>query len=95
VTRMPAGYDLRQRSRGLPTLVRLARRLPLLPVVTFQHVKSHDGHLLNEAADALAAIARRHTDRVEIRARAERLVASFLIDWHATKGGGGLPSLAR
>lgn len=85
-TAMPAGYSLRPRTQGRPpSLVRLAERLPHLPGVSFRHVKGHNGHLLNAAADALSSMARRRVrERFDLRARAHDLVHAFLRDWHAT-----------
>lgn len=81
---MPDGYDLRpRRNDGPPTLVRLAGRMAARPGICLEHVKSHSGHLLNEAADALASIARRRvTEAFDSRARAEDLAESFLLSWH-------------
>nr|WP_240942596.1 RNase H family protein [Planosporangium thailandense] len=83
-TAMPAGYDLRPRTRtAQPTLVRLAELLPTLPGVTFTHVKGHAGHLLNEAADALSHMARRRlSEQFDLHGRAADLVDAFLRDWH-------------
>ena len=81
---MPAGYDLRARHGGRkPTLVRLAARLAGRSDLTFRHVKGHSGHLLNEAADSLAKIARRRVQSTfDAMSTAEDLAASFLISWH-------------
>ncbi len=82
---MPAGYDLRPRKTGAPpTLVRLAAQVTCLPDVTFQHVKGHTGHPLNEAADALSSMARRRLlEQFDLHYRARDLVNAFLHDWHA------------
>jgi hypothetical protein len=82
---MPPGYSLRPRTQAAqPTLVRLAEQLPGLPGVTFQHVKGHAGHPLNEAADALSHMARRRlTEQFDLPGRAQDLVNAFLRDWHA------------
>jgi hypothetical protein len=86
VAKMPTGYIVAPRSTGEPTLVRLATLLPRLAMVEFHHVKGHCGHLLNEAADSLAAMARRRcTQHVDLRDRADSLVASFLTNWHANR----------
>ncbi|HEX5541640.1 MAG TPA: hypothetical protein VFX60_08750 [Micromonospora sp.] len=92
---MPPGYSLRARSRGSkPTLVRLAERLPHLPEVTFQHVKGHTGHLLNEAADALSRMARRRVhEQFDLRSRAKDLVNAFLRDWHSNSAATSAPGL--
>jgi hypothetical protein len=81
--RMPRGYSLRPRSTGPPTLVRLADRISRTDVA-FQHVKGHDGHPLNEAADSLSAMARRWVgEHFDVTDRATGLVKAFLRDWHA------------
>jgi hypothetical protein len=82
---LPAGYRLRPRLRApQPTLVRLAQLVAGAPDVTYRHVKAHAGHPLNEAADALASMARRRvTERFDVRPRAVSLVDAFLRDWHA------------
>jgi ribonuclease HI len=55
--------------------------------VTYLHVKGHAGHLLNEAADTLAKVARQwlrnneHLDRAAMTARATDLAAAFLTTW--------------
>lgn len=81
---LPSGYDLRVRYAGRPpTLVRLAERVASMPGLTVGGVKAHTGHLLNEAADALATMARRRLEeRVEVRERAAELVRAFLLAWH-------------
>ncbi|MEO5876432.1 MAG: hypothetical protein ABIS86_16470 [Streptosporangiaceae bacterium] len=84
VRAMPAGYDLRARSRDQPpTLVGLAELIAGRPDLIFRHIKGHSGHLLNEAADSLAKIARlRVTETFDAAARAEGLVEAFLVAWH-------------
>jgi hypothetical protein len=80
---MPDGYDLRPRRRGVPSLVRLAEHVAEADGLVFQHVKGHSGHLLNEAADSLASIARRRaTEWFDATGRATDLVSSFLSSWH-------------
>lgn len=85
VDAMPAGYDLRPRRSGeQPTLVRLAGTVSRRPDLSFQHVKGHSGHALNEAADGLCQMARRRLDEsFDVRPRAHALVDAFLADWHA------------
>lgn len=83
--RMPRGYSLRPRGGGPPTLVRLAERISRCQV-TFQHVKGHDGHPLNEAADSLSAMARRWVgEHFDVTDRAAGLVKAFLRDWHTAR----------
>lgn len=85
-TSMPAGYSLRVRLwSDQPTLVRLAESVRQRPDLSFEHVKGHSGHLLNEAADALSHMARRRIgEQFDARRRAHDLVDAFLRDWHAT-----------
>ncbi|MDX6741871.1 ribonuclease HI [Actinocorallia sp. A-T 12471] len=75
---LPAGCA----APDLPPLARLVARGDGL---RFEHVKAHSGHLLNEAADALASIGRRHAAaELGIREAEERsagLVDSFLRSW--------------
>ena len=51
-----------------------------------EHVPAHRGHLLNEAADSLASIARSRDSGPAKRERADSLVRSFLISWHQEAG---------
>ncbi|MFE9959160.1 ribonuclease HI [Micromonospora sp. NPDC005299] len=85
VSAMPAGYSLRQRRwADRPTLVRLAETVSHRPDLSFQHVKGHSGHALNEAADGLSHMARRRLEETfDVRPRAHALVDAFLHDWHA------------
>ncbi|KXK60343.1 hypothetical protein AWW66_19410 [Micromonospora rosaria] len=85
VTAVPAGYSLRPRRHGgPPTLVRLARLVATRPELSFQHVRAHTGHALNEAADGLSHLARRSVEeQFNPRTRAYDLVDAFLRDWHA------------
>ncbi|RUL95174.1 RNase H family protein [Verrucosispora sp. FIM060022] len=85
-TAMPAGYSLRPRQwSDQPTLVRLAQLVQQRPELSFEHVKGHSGHPLNEAADALSHMARRRIgESFDVRRRAHDLVDAFLRDWHAT-----------
>ncbi|MFG3604341.1 ribonuclease HI [Micromonospora chersina] len=85
VSAMPAGYSLRQRRwADRPTLVRLAETVRHRPDLSFQHVKGHSGHALNEAADGLSHMARRRVEETfDVRPRAHALVDAFLHDWHA------------
>ncbi|MEV4656813.1 RNase H family protein [Micromonospora sp. NPDC049301] len=82
---MPAGYSLRERRwSDQPTLVRLAEQVARRPDLTFAHVKGHNGHALNEAADGLSHMARRREEEsFDLRPRAHALVDAFLRDWHA------------
>ncbi|MFI6226171.1 ribonuclease HI [Micromonospora echinospora] len=83
-TGMPAGYRLRERRWATqPTLLRLAAQVAGRPDLVFAHVKGHSGHPLNEAADALAHMARRRrVESFDLRPRAHDLVDAFLRDWH-------------
>jgi ribonuclease HI len=84
IERMPDGYSLlpRRGPQAAPTLVRLAGIMAQHPEIRLQHVHSHTGHPLNEAADALASLAQRGLPAVETRSRAEGLVKAFLRSWH-------------
>jgi ribonuclease HI len=85
ITRMPAGYSLRERWGGeskTPTLVRLAKLMASHPGIKAEHVAGHRGHPLNEAADALASLAWRKLPMAETRTRAEGLAEAFLADWY-------------
>jgi ribonuclease HI len=84
IERMPEGYSLlpRRGPQRAPTLVRLAGIMAQHPEIRLQHVHSHTGHPLNEAADALASLAQRGLAAVETRSRAEGLVEAFLRSWH-------------
>ena len=81
---MPDGYSLlpRRGPQRAPTLVRLSGIMAQHPEIRLQHVHSHTGHPLNEAADALASLAQRGLPAVETRSRAEGLVEAFLRSWH-------------
>src|SRR5258708_40252698 len=85
---MPAGYSLlpRRGPQPAPTLVRLAGIMAQHPEIQLQHVHSHTGHPLNEAADALASLAQRGLPAVETRSRAEGLVEAFVRSWHEQAG---------
>ncbi|MEH0934247.1 ribonuclease HI [Micromonospora psammae] len=82
---MPAGYSLRQRRwSAQPTLVRRAEQVSRRRDLSFQHVKGHSGHALNEAADGLSHMARRRVgESFDVRPRAHAQVDAFLRDWHA------------
>ncbi|MDW3846314.1 hypothetical protein NMK34_06805 [Micromonospora sp. BRA006-A] len=86
VAAMPAGYSLRPRRWSeQPTPVRLAEQVSRRPDLSFQHVKGHSGHALNEAADGLSHMARRRLEETfDVRPRAHALVEAFLEDWHAS-----------
>jgi ribonuclease HI len=83
IERMPEGYSLlpRRGPQAAPTLVRLAGIMAQHPEIRLQHVHSHTGHPLNEAADALASLAQRGLPAVETRSRAEGLVDAFVRTW--------------
>jgi ribonuclease HI len=83
IERMPEGYSLlpRRGPEAAPTLVRLAGIMAQHPEIRLQHVHSHTGHPLNEAADALASLAQRGLPAVETRSRAEGLVDAFVRAW--------------
>ena len=84
IERMPEGYSLlpRRGPHPAPTLVRLAGIMGQHPEMRLQHVHSHAGHPLNEAADGLASLAQRGLSPIETRSRAEGLVEAFLRVWH-------------
>ena len=86
ISAMPTGYDLRARRAGAtPTLVRLAALVDRRRDLAFRHVKAHDHHALNEAADSLAHMARRRVEEpFDPYPRAQALVTAFLREWHAT-----------
>ena len=88
--RMPDGYSLlpRRGPQTAPTLVRLAGIMAQHPEIRLQHVHSHTGHPLNEAADALASLAQRGLPEVETRSRAKGLVEAFVRTWHEQGNGG-------
>jgi len=94
VDQMPVAYSLRPRASGAtPTLVKLADLVAeRSSQITYTHVKGHAGHVLNEAADALAKIARRwlrsseKPGRDAMTARAADFAAAFLATWHQTTG---------
>ena len=90
IERMPEGYSLlpRRGPQSAPTLVRLAGIMAQHPEIQLQHVHSHTGHPLNEAADALASLAQRGLPAVETRSRAEGLVEAFLRTWREQPDGG-------
>ena len=83
IERMPEGYSLlpRRGPEAAPTLMRLAGIMAQHPEIRLQHVHSHTGHPLNEAADALASLAQRGLPAVETRSRAEGLVDAFVRTW--------------
>jgi ribonuclease HI len=90
IERMPEGYSLlpRRGPQSAPTLVRLAGIIAQHPEMRLQHVHSHTGHPLNEAADGLASLAQRGLPPVETRSRAEGLVKAFVRAWHEQADGG-------
>jgi len=90
VQRMPDWYSLRSRTsrNATPTLVRLAGLTAERGAeITFVHVKGHTGHLLNEAADALAELARRwyrlggRLGQDVMTARCADIASPFLTSW--------------
>jgi ribonuclease HI len=98
VAAMPPGYDLRRRTgahraSSAPTLVQLAQTVRQRRELRFRHVHGHHGHALNEAADALAKLARRcisgeqDGDEASLTARATDLADSFLRAWHQQAAG--------
>jgi ribonuclease HI len=90
IERMPEGYSLlpRRGPHPAPTLVRLAGIMGQHPEIRLQHVRSHAGHPLNEAADGLASLAQRGLSPIETRSRAEGLVEAFVRVWHEQAHGG-------
>ena len=90
IERMPEGYSLlpRRGPQPAPTLVRLAGIMAQHPEMQLHHVRSHTGHPLNEAADALASLAQRGLPTVETRSRAGGLAEAFLRTWHEQADGG-------
>ena len=84
IERMPDGYSLlpRRGPQPVPTLMRLAGIMAQHPEIRLEHVHSHTGHPLNEAADALASLAQRGLPAVETRSRGEGLAEAFLRTWH-------------
>ena len=85
VTRMPVGYsppERRGRESKTPPLVQLAKLMASHPGIKTEHVASHAGHPLNEAADALASLAWRELPTAETRIRAAGLAEAFLADWY-------------
>jgi ribonuclease HI len=96
--RMPEGYSLRprlnrEREAGKPTLVQLAEMTAARPDLIFRHVGGHIGHPLNEAADALAGMARRCVagertgDEASLAAHAGDLAVAFLNAWRGSGRG--------
>ncbi|WP_280193272.1 ribonuclease HI [Nocardia farcinica] len=86
--RMPRGYSLRPRVRGdaTPALVRYAHQIAGRTDLKFVHVAGHSGHLMNEAADTLATIARTAltppSDEYVLGERAASVAAAFLYAIH-------------
>lgn len=87
---MPSWYSMAPRGylhpEGVPTFVSLRNRLQQdAEAMRIDHVKGHNGNLLNEAADSLAGIGtnylRREYGKVEARRRGASLVASFLASY--------------
>lgn len=63
----------------------LARRMREVPNVRVKDVAGHSGHLLNEAADSLATLGRRHAEgeQIDVLGRAADIADSFLRAWAA------------
>jgi ribonuclease HI len=95
---MPTGYGMRPDTDDgqywQATLKDLAAAVAKRPDFTYQHVPGHTGHLLNETADALAKMARKRLSgeldgtAAELTARADFLVAGFLVAWHGMQEAG-------
>lgn len=84
-TNMPRGYpELGGNDLFMYNLAaRLARTHPR---VAFEQVRGHSGHVLNEAADALAVLAKRRLMgrwQGDVIAAAQDLADSFTTAWHA------------
>ena len=103
VAAMPSGYDLRARSgirrtSSTPTLVQLAELVSRHRDLKLLHVNGHQGHELNEAADALAKLGRRciageqDGNDASLTARAAALAAGFLRAWHDDSDAPARPS---
>lgn len=80
---MPTGYV--GSGTGRPMLHRLAAFVAVHhPLIAWSHVKGHNGHHLNEAADSLAKIGREWCRgtyrRPQAQERAHRLAEGFLAD---------------
>lgn len=89
MSRMPPGYSLRPRGpdgKDAPCLVRLAQLMAGLPSLRLEHVRSHSGHPLNEAADALASLAMRRLPAGETRVRAAGIAEAFIGAWACAAG---------
>ncbi len=87
----PSGYNPERAGGRESTLGRLARRaLEDGDAITVDWVPGHTGHPLNEAADALARMARTWTteqrDKDEVAAAARLIVREALADFAATVG---------
>jgi len=97
VSRMPPAPGLTAAMRAGSARQRPLEEIAVLvagrPGLVFSHVRGHNGHLLNEAADSLAKIARecrdgkRHGDLAAVHAKAADLVAAFLV----SQAGAGMP----
>lgn len=84
----PSGYDPERAGGRESTLGRLARRaLEDRELIQVDWIRGHSGHPLNEAADALAKLARTWTtellDKDDVAAVARRTAASALDDFAA------------
>ncbi|MCP9209699.1 ribonuclease HI [Streptomyces cucumeris] len=83
--RMPPGYDIGLRSRGLqPTLIALSRKVLRHQMITVRLVRGHAGHPLNETADSLAKLGLRTLrgwcGTTEARSLAHQWVTRGLLD---------------
>lgn len=79
---MPGGYNMERSGGRLSTLARLARTIRENPEISWEWVRGHAGHPLNEGADALAKISRAwavgRLDRDAVTGRAPQIVLEAL-----------------
>jgi|SoiMethySBSTD1v2_1073268.scaffolds.fasta_scaffold228195_1 ribonuclease HI len=70
--RLPAGYTTARRPGKIAGLVRIQELVGSnASRVSVHWVRGHSGHLLNEGADSLAKMARRHAERLDGRTTAQ------------------------